>query len=1118
MPPTQNSRRRTRAAARLDIEESRERRKRVRLEKSKAASTAAAPKPQSQLQSQSQFGNSANVHAVMAAQAAIEAEKTPEKKQQNETQEQEGQGHRNSDKEKQESVEEEDGDDMAEWETAMDQEAQEEKQESEEMVSSVDEESSALPEPDEKSVEEVLADEKKDDDDDDIGEREDEVVQEALEKQEMEYSVEPEESSVVPEPEEKSVEETVDEEENIVLDAAVEAEEKSVLPEPMSPDRVFMHSPMEIIGQTKHKTSGIDPTPEKSAPPVVIASKPKKNVARGIAQSSSSASTRKRMISFSPERAPRPENRALALKKLEKNLKTNEKLQQRLEAPTPVKPPAPSRMSSPAIAIQARRPINFTSPQARRPMVFTSPQARRTMPFTSKPTTFTSPPPRRPVLQSPYTVASCSLPLSQTEELEYDPTQEDEEKDISSTEVVLADSGFKSSVVVEENLAAEDEDGDDHSAEEDDGTVMQSADQVGLSQESTSVAHSHVDKLAPLSQESCDAMASHAEADATAAQTDTTSSAFTSTSVIGDVGLFNCETDVEYTGGVYGEGTDGKVTAAVINGQKVALKRAKPHEGFPEHEAKHRAALELHYLRRVRHMKGFLQCLGLCDAIEHTCIALEVMDCKLSDYLRRYGVNSGGSKHRRYTLSFDDTKAMLRQICLPMITLHEDINVAHGDLACRNILMRTPPEGYEQSWEPDIKLSDFGRIKLPSDEPKILDSSFSFHKNCDVGAFGREILYRLLVGEIVPKEYVETRSLHKLLQDVTVTQVPDAAKARLGPYYNLFMRCTAWGVRPTFREIYEHLDELEYFETTENGLFPLKPTGSTDATFMSPVAEGSRHKTPTSSASRSFTEASVPGPNKPVNWLKTRSVGVQRTATQQALTPTAHPMLIKKKRKTPPSAGAELAKDEVEQCVLFSNAASLIAIATLWYKRHVERPRRPLQIWLLDVGKQMIGASAGHFMNLLVSIQMPPVTDECAWYFLNFLSDCTLGMVSGLFMNWVNIQESGEYGNPPSYGCGRCNWRVAGDHPLLQGHRGVPSLIAAATPLGLFGELLFHSLRGYPFAELLLVMIVCPSFLNVVQFWIQTSFLKRDVSVLRRHTRGSDTRSKNLQTNLIPFA
>ncbi|KAG7376526.1 hypothetical protein PHYPSEUDO_013221 [Phytophthora pseudosyringae] len=829
-----------------------------------------------------------------------------------------------------------------------------------------EQETEATAEPDEESMEPEATsqggeEEAEEDDDDYVPEEDDESTQEEkVDAQEtdmaeeveavvIEPPVEPEDNSLVlPEPASLEKREETVEEKSLssspvkkkmvdvevmeeMVEAAAEVEEKSVsLPEPMSPDRASVHSPVETIGQTKHRASVIDPTPEKSAPPVPMASKPKKNVARGIAQSSSSASTRKRMISFSPERAPRPENRALALKKLEKNLKTNEKLQQRLKAPTPVKAAAPSRMSSPAIATQARRPINFTSPQARRPMTFTSPQARRTMPFTSTPTTFTSPSPRRPVFHSPYTAASCSLPLSQTEELEYDPTQVElaEDKDLSSPEVVHADSGVTSSVVVEENHVPAGEDGDVHSAGGD-GAVALSQLELGLSQGSTSVAHNHVDTLAPLSQESSDSMVSRAEADATAAHADTPSSAFTSTSMIGDVGLFNCEADVEYTGGVYGEGTDGKVTAAVINGQKIALKRAKPHEGFPEHEAKHRAALELHYLRRVRHMKGFLQCLGLCDAIEHTCIALEVMDCKLSDYLRRYGVNSGGSKHRRYTLSFDDTKAMLKQICLPMITLHEDVNVAHGDLACRNILMRTPPEGYEQSWEPDIKLSDFGRIKLPSDEPKILDSSFSFHKNCDVGAFGREILYRLLVGEIVPKEYVETRSLHKLLQDVTVTQVPEAAKARLGPYYNLFMRCTAWGVRPTFREIYEHLDDLEYFETTENGLFPLKPTGGTDATFLSPVAEGTRHKTPTSSASRAhkrdtptgpgrrpsgpksrlfasknFTEASVPGPNKPVNWLKTRSVGIQRTVAQQSLTPTAHPMLIKKKRKTPPSAGA----------------------------------------------------------------------------------------------------------------------------------------------------------------------------------------------------------------------
>lgn len=33
----------------------------------------------------------------------------------------------------------------------------------------------------------------------------------------------------------------------------------------------------------------------------------------------------------------------------------------------------------------------------------------------------------------------------------------------------------------------------------------------------------------------------------------------------------------------------------------------------------------------------------------------------------------------------------------------------------------------------------------------------------------------------------------------------------------------------------------------------------------------------------------------------------------------------------------------------------VIAIGTLWYKRHVERPRRTMQIWAMDVSKQAIG-------------------------------------------------------------------------------------------------------------------------------------------------------------------
>ncbi|CEG45666.1 serine threonine protein kinase [Plasmopara halstedii] len=879
MPPT-TSRRRTRSVVRLDIEQ----RKRSRNEKLKMASIAALPVPERP----PQFGNGVWVndrymrrknreylHAVHAAQVALASEEMPE-----ETQKQTAR----------EKVEEEDKEEL----------------ESDKIEKSKgDHNDCALKKT--KNLEQDTLEERK------------------LEKMES-ILFETEKSRVSPRlksPERDLVEKYAVFKAKEIVELENTSGAEVSLKERSQESSVM--SPLETIGQKLHETSGIDLTPEKNTPPVLSANIPIKSVVRGIAQSSSSASNRKRMISFSPERAPRPENRALALKKLEKNLKTNEKLQQRLQAPTPVKRPASAQMTSPVSATQIRQPFSFTSPQPRRPMTLTSPETKKTMSFTIPNKLLASPLHQDPVVQSPYSAASNSLRSSQTEELNYNPTQEKQEitNDLSS-KTEHADVGSKSSVVIKKSHSIDDQDDCYHIIHDDGEVIMQSQDDVGLSQESLSIVNSHVD---PLSQESNN-MSPLDEATATAAQADTTLRAFTSTSVIGDVGLFNCEVDVEYTGGVYGEGTDGKVTAAVINGQKIALKRAKPYEGIPEHEAKHRAALELHYLRRVRHMKGFLQCLGLCDAIEHTCIALEVMDCKLSDYLRRYGVNLGGSKHRRYTLSFDDTKAMLKQICLPMITLHEDINVAHGDLACRNILMRTPPEGYEKSWEPDIKLSDFGRIKLPSDEPKILDSSFSFHKNCDVGAFGREILYRLLVGEIVPKEFIEMRSLHKLLQDVTVTNVSDAAKARLGPYYNLFMRCTAWGVRPTFREIHEHLDDLEYFETTENGLFPLKPAASSDPSFMSPVAEVTRHKTPTSSASRvqkrdtstgqsyrstgsksrlfaskTYNDASVLNPNKPVNWLKTRSVGAQRPTSQQPLTPTAHSLLAKNK-KTPPSAGA----------------------------------------------------------------------------------------------------------------------------------------------------------------------------------------------------------------------
>ncbi|ETW06287.1 hypothetical protein H310_02580 [Aphanomyces invadans] len=192
----------------------------------------------------------------------------------------------------------------------------------------------------------------------------------------------------------------------------------------------------------------------------------------------------------------------------------------------------------------------------------------------------------------------------------------------------------------------------------------------------------------------------------------------------------------------------------------------------------------------------------------------------------------------------------------------------------------------------------------------------------------------------------------------------------------------------------------------------------------------------------------------------------------------------------------------------------VIALTSLWYKRHVERPKRSVEIWMMDVSKQGLGAVVGHFTNILIAISLPHVTDQCVWYFLNFFIDFTLGTVislsllrlqqeAALWANFPVLFESGDYGSPPSYRI----WgiQLAAWLSIIIFSKGIVTsvLIATAHPLSAIGNALFRPLAGHPFAELVLVMIVIPSFLNVVQFWIQDSFLKRDAGgIFAYYARG----------------
>ena len=95
-------------------------------------------------------------------------------------------------------------------------------------------------------------------------------------------------------------------------------------------------------------------------------------------------------------------------------------------------------------------------------------------------------------------------------------------------------------------------------------------------------------------------------------------------------------------------------------------------------------------------------------------------------------------------------------------------------------------------------------------------------------------------------------------------------------------------------------------------------------------------------------------------------------------------------------------EDDTYQCKLLGNIFSyiiqflllLLSFSTLIYKRHIEEPKRPWKIWGFDVSKQLCGGFFVHFANIAVSeyILNSSGSDECAWYFLNFFIDCTLGV------------------------------------------------------------------------------------------------------------------------------
>lgn len=192
--------------------------------------------------------------------------------------------------------------------------------------------------------------------------------------------------------------------------------------------------------------------------------------------------------------------------------------------------------------------------------------------------------------------------------------------------------------------------------------------------------------------------------------------------------------------------------------------------------------------------------------------------------------------------------------------------------------------------------------------------------------------------------------------------------------------------------------------------------------------------------------------------------------------------------------------------ILVQVCLAFVCITTLVIKRLQEVPRRDWFVWFLDATKQGLGSSFGHFSNIYLSVviaQSLPAADECQWYCTTYVLDATIGTACNLLLlsfftsavrRFPDCRENmipGEYGNPPQlslYLPQLAVWLVIvviGKIFLLL------SISQVIVPVDSFLSEIFRPLRQVPELELVIVMIMIPTLLNSIQFWVTDSFLKR---------------------------
>lgn len=191
------------------------------------------------------------------------------------------------------------------------------------------------------------------------------------------------------------------------------------------------------------------------------------------------------------------------------------------------------------------------------------------------------------------------------------------------------------------------------------------------------------------------------------------------------------------------------------------------------------------------------------------------------------------------------------------------------------------------------------------------------------------------------------------------------------------------------------------------------------------------------------------------------------------------------------------------QCCRGALSFSFLAGTLHSAKRVLENDKRSYTVWLMDIGKQAVGALLSHGMNLAASLCFTlhdKDTDECMWYFMNSLIESLVGtlLCYAIFLaieqfaeeKWRGLCTSGYYGSPPSWRLWRLQaalWCLIVFLMKLLLFTGVVLLYKT---IEMLGDVALSPLDSYPSLKLALVMVAVPITLNGAMFCITDNFLR----------------------------